>query len=866
MWLGWDHCGYDTIDDEPQDPENSMAWQPPPSGRGERAHLLSPVGLPRDVLEGENLHRRRQQKQQQQRSHRRRVSVNTNEGGETHLDLENDDPLSSADIFDEFAGGGGGTDLGGRRLSGSGSGGGAGGAISSFFRGGSKVVHNNNKSRKRAGVVTRRARFLSEDSAAGNTRRHQQHHQHRHLFEAAAAASSSSFLPGDERGGGAQRRSSLWQAWRWGGGTGSYDGALDRQTSDDSQGSNGSFGLGGGGVGGGGGNGGNGGKIPEMFRVAFFDPDYDTSRQHLVKLFNALDTNGSGTITYEAMRMGLANLGTYSDVNYLMRRAEMDKTKEISLDGFVEIVQDYAEKMFAAKQAVPVSCFCYDYSPEAVAFRWVRTGDPNPPSPSVSLRELMSERGDQTGNVRWVCVTGSNPSLVIHMANRFGIHPLQVEDCLNPRERLKVDAFRAAPVKPPTDGATAATTKASAEGRPSVATGDSNEMPTTTAPGESTSTAAATKKTTSATLFPTVSPASTPPAAAETSQAQTEAAAAMAANAKPRQDAEAGASPPSSNGGPSPAAVHGGDDAILRSTTASDGAPGSPPSKSPPPPAAAITAATSLTTASAAQGVASAPEPAEEILHVLLGRISLRNPTLGRPSNFEREQVSIFLVGDHTVLFIEPTASGVSDQISNRIYYAGSKLRLNNARYLVYSLMDSIVDDVFPIMQHFQAWLVQLQEQLHSEDSGPSLDIVRAIQQISRDMHMITFYLRPMKVVATQLITDLPGNDADLKRHLEDLRDHLLMLEEQALRMSTWSRSLNKDWVNEQQHRMNQVVYILTMVTSAFMPAQFLTGVFGMNFKFMPELNWRYSYASFWVLVALLAFSSYTVYKRHKWL
>lgn len=46
-------------------------------------------------------------------------------------------------------------------------------------------------------------------------------------------------------------------------------------------------------------------------------------------------------------------------------------------------------------------------------------------------------------------------------------------------------------------------------------------------------------------------------------------------------------------------------------------------------------------------------------------------------------QVSIFLVGDHTVLFIEPTASGVSDQISNRIYYAGSKLRLNNARYLV---------------------------------------------------------------------------------------------------------------------------------------------------------------------------------------
>ncbi|CAN0071416.1 unnamed protein product, partial [Sphacelaria rigidula] len=67
--------------------------------------------------------------------------------------------------------------------------------------------------------------------------------------------------------------------------------------------------------------------------------------------------------------------------------------------------------------------------------------------------------------------------------------------------------------------------------------------------------------------------------------------------------------------------------------------------------------------------------------------------------------------------------------------------------------MDSIVDEVFPIMQHFQKWLVELQGKLLSEEMGPSLEVVRAIQQISRDMHMITFYLRPMKIVATQLIT-----------------------------------------------------------------------------------------------------------------
>ncbi|CAM9389585.1 unnamed protein product [Ectocarpus sp. 4 AP-2014] len=750
-----------------------------------------------------------------------------------------------------------GPNISGRRFSGSGgSGGGSGGgggAISSFFRGGSRGFNNGAprqqlQPRRSPGRWYRRGRFLSEDNSTSNSTRHP------HFDSNVASASSS--IPGGE--GGPQRiPQPLWDVWRKRRGTGSFDGAMGRQSSDDSGGSGGSYGRAGlgfdpgssiGRTGGGGGT--PPGKFPELVRVALFDPDYDTSRQHLVKLFNALDTNGSGTITYEAMRMGLANLGTYSDVNYLMRRAEMDKTKEISLDGFVDIVQDYAEKVFAANQEVPVSCFCYDYSPEEVAFRWVKTGDPNPPSPSVSLRQLMAERDDQKGDVRWVCVTGSDPSLVIHMANRFGIHPLQVEDCLNPRERLKVDAFRATPVKAsrvpsatykfqaPSKG-----TKGSTNDEPTVSTtlGRSTEVPM---PASTSSAVAAPPPTTTTTT------------ATETVDSAAEAAAELEASAAMKNEV-----PPSLTSMLSGAADQ------------SEGvSPRHPPARpevgrvSPvkiaklPRGADPDTGGAAAGAGSAARGEISAgsgdggdvsaltPDddggdpaaPGEEILHVVLGRISLREPTLGRPSNFEREQVSVFLVGDHTVLFIEPTRSKVSDQISNRIYYAGSKLRLNNARYLVYSLMDSIVDDVFPIMQQFQAWLVQLQEQLHSEDAGPSLDIVRAIQQISRDMHMITFYLRPMKVVATQLITDLPGNDADLKRHLEDLRDHLLMLEEQALRMSTWSRSLNKDWVNEQQHRMNQVVYILTMVTSAFMPAQFLTGVFGMNFKFMPELNWRY--------------------------
>ncbi|CAM9995617.1 unnamed protein product, partial [Ectocarpus sp. 13 AM-2016] len=458
--------------------------------------------------------------------------------------------------------------------------------------------------------------------------------------------------------GGPQRiPQSLWDVWRKRRGTGSFDGALGRQSSDDSGGSSGSHGRTGLGfdpgstVGGAGGGGGTPpGKVPELVRVALFDPDYDTSRQHLVKLFNALDTNGSGTITYEAMRMGLANLGTYSDVNYLMRRAEMDKTKEISLDGFVDIVQDYAEKVFAANQEVPVSCFCYDYSPEEVAFRWVKTGNPNPPSPSVSLRQLMAERDDQKGDVRWVCVTGSDPSLVIHMANRFGIHPLQVEDCLNPRERLKVDAFRATPVKPSRvpsatykSQAPAKGTKGGTNDEPKVSTtlGGSTEVPV---PASTSPAVAATPPTTITTTTATETVDSAAEAAAEL-----EASAAMRNELLPSSTSMLSEAADQSEGVPPrhpPARPEAGRISPVKIAKLSHGAD---PHTGGTVAGAGPAARGEIGAGSGDGGDVSAltpndnggdpAAPAEEILHVVLGRISLREPTLGRPSNFEREQV-----------------------------------------------------------------------------------------------------------------------------------------------------------------------------------------------------------------------------------
>jgi len=262
----------------------------------------------------------------------------------------------------------------------------------------------------------------------------------------------------------------------------------------------------------------------------------------------------------------------------------------------------------------------------------------------------------------------------------------------------------------------------------------------------------------------------------------------------------------------------------------------------------------------------------EGILHVLLAKITLKKGAKSS-SRISREQISIFLV-DSTVLYIERTNSGIGDLLARRVTYAGSKIRLNGPRFLVYSIVDAIVDQMFPIIQHFHQHLAGLQNQLHDSKETP-LSCIKAIQQVYRDMNALQLYLRPLRPAVVQLVQDLPAEDPsdsdqkdqdDLQRHLLDLLDHVVVLEEQAARLANWSSSLNADYLNQQGYQMNKVMTVLTMVTTAFLPGQFLAGVFGMNFHYMPELSWRYSYAMFWLLIIILSIIVLTFYRNIRWI
>ncbi|CAM9688805.1 unnamed protein product [Chrysoparadoxa australica] len=264
------------------------------------------------------------------------------------------------------------------------------------------------------------------------------------------------------------------------------------------------------------------------------------------------------------------------------------------------------------------------------------------------------------------------------------------------------------------------------------------------------------------------------------------------------------------------------------------------------------------------------------LMHILFGNVVLLDQSSQWwPDTLQKEMASVFFIENvkgrpdpPTVLFIQRSPGEINDRILNHLMYTGSKLRLNGPRFLVYALIDAMVDQVFPIMRAFHNWLVDLQSSLQRNGKTP-LTVAKSVQMINREMHMLTFHLKPMKPVVSHLVEYLPEkddyDDGELRRHLTDLLDHCITLEDQAQRMITWSKSLNDDFHNEQQYRQNQAMYLLAMVTTAFMPGEFFSSIFGMNFKYMPGLEWRYSYLLFWMVIMTLMLVVYRFYRKMKW-
>jgi magnesium transporter len=244
------------------------------------------------------------------------------------------------------------------------------------------------------------------------------------------------------------------------------------------------------------------------------------------------------------------------------------------------------------------------------------------------------------------------------------------------------------------------------------------------------------------------------------------------------------------------------------------------------------------------------------------------------------QQLSLFL-GHHTVLSFqerceerpvdlpgsainEAEGDNVFDPIRQRLNTAGSRLRTNDASFLLYAILDTLVDNLFPILEHYSDRLEELEAHILAR---PDQSVMRKIYLTKRQLLLLRRAAWPMREVIAMLTRESQECLSDATRtYLRDVYDHIVQIIDMIETYHEFSSGLTETYMNALSNRMNEIMKVLTIFTTIFVPLTFLAGVYGMNFHYLPELDWWWSYYAFWLICIVVACSMLVWFKRKRWL
>lgn len=222
------------------------------------------------------------------------------------------------------------------------------------------------------------------------------------------------------------------------------------------------------------------------------------------------------------------------------------------------------------------------------------------------------------------------------------------------------------------------------------------------------------------------------------------------------------------------------------------------------------------------------------------------------------EQVSIFLGKSFVLTLQEGKPGDCLDSLRKRLQQDAGPIRTAGPDYLVYSLLDTLIDSYFPLLELYGEQLEQLEEKVIE---SPYSQNMRDIYAIRRALLVIRRAVWPLREVIGSLLRET-GNaffSEHTRLYLHDCYDHIVQLLDLLETYRDLAANLMELYLSSTSYRMNEIMKFLTMVSTIFIPLTFVVGVYGMNFKGeaspwnMPELTWYYGYPAVMLLMFLIA-------------
>ena len=235
----------------------------------------------------------------------------------------------------------------------------------------------------------------------------------------------------------------------------------------------------------------------------------------------------------------------------------------------------------------------------------------------------------------------------------------------------------------------------------------------------------------------------------------------------------------------------------------------------------------------------------------------------------ESEQVSLIL-GDRFLLsFQEDKAGDVFESIRERLRHkTKGKLRNSGPDYLFYLLFDTIVDHYFLVLESIEEELQSLESTIILEDKPEqdAKDLTKAIYEKKRQLALIRKQVLPLREMIVRLIREEDKFFKADNMYVRDLHDHIIQVLEITDSNLDVCTNLMDLYLSFIGHRTNDVMKILTILSTIFLPLTFIAGVYGMNFDNMPELHSNYGYLFTWLIMIAVAVMTVVYFKRQKWL
>lgn len=252
-------------------------------------------------------------------------------------------------------------------------------------------------------------------------------------------------------------------------------------------------------------------------------------------------------------------------------------------------------------------------------------------------------------------------------------------------------------------------------------------------------------------------------------------------------------------------------------------------------------------------------EDYEDYLYIVLKAISSKPET----GALLAEQISLIL-GPNYVLSFHENSQDLFQTIRERIVKGKGRIRKAGADYLAYALMDFIVDKYFITLEQFGEQVEILEDQVVSRPVPATL---QAVHRLKNHMILLRRSLWPLREVVARLEQrESPLIHNPTAVFFKDVYDHTIIAIDTVETYRDILSGLLDIYLSSVSNRLNEIMKVLTIIATIFMPLTFLAGVYGMNFKYMPELQWRYGYFAVLAFMALLAGCMVLYFRKRKWI